>query len=906
MSDEDDDFVTYGTALDPLDEDNLPRKKPVTIEDQIAVDAQGRRRFHGAFTGGFSAGYFNSVGSRDGWRPQQFKSTRSSKAGNVTQRPEDFMDDEDVGEFGIAPTAIRATQEYSAQTSRGTKRERSKASSDGPIPGTPVLHELLKPAKERVGVTLLKKMGWRPGQGVGPRLTKKEKKQIKHHQEKVKVYGCFLPSQQTKSSGSDDECSDDEFVEITFAPDDYEPYRCKPKDNYFGIGYSGLDRRPVLSQHFNLFDEPAFKVSDKNKKFSIKGQAFGVGAFEAEDDDIYAREDMSLYDSQLGPEKKEKSRWSKNSKDTECLEGFVKSKGRLEGKKIFAAPTLPQNFDPIHKIRKSRFAPLPAELNKHVKRHEMNAESRSKILNDDRPSIINSQSSKEAKSTSVAVKVIERTLNLHGKEQIAARKQLEESQPKKSSMSWLDKISATTFVKGEVMGSKPMIQGCLQDPKTFAALTNDNQTASSEKNLVKPTFADLDKQNRFKQYLNYTESERKLKFGSCQPLSMTEWERDQEIAEFEKAVKLCENIDKIVAAEKEKEQVKEPEKIIDLNKLSEKERMLHAARIKMFGKLTRTDNEWKPVKIVCVRFNIAEPSVGVAVEGVQKKKFSIFDNVVWDEMSKFENGKSLERELYIQPSTSRFLSVDEEPQKIISDLSLPKQKGMTDEEKSFKDSYDKVFGKEIKFDKKVTEDENTTNNQDNQSCSQEKTNVDEKMDLFKAIFLDSSDEDEEETSKSENLGKNDEKLKNVLLGKSTAEINVQRNDSPPRGIFAEIDLDNLLKKPLMQNTKKADQSVEDRDLNEKISLNESKSTEQIEDSSSEDDPMDVYGPALPKELVQIDATSRKPIFTKKNADDKLWIEKKDKKSKKDKKKHKHKERSRSKSKKSKKDKKHKS
>ena len=27
------------------------------------LDAQGRRRFHGAFTGGFSAGYFNTVGS---------------------------------------------------------------------------------------------------------------------------------------------------------------------------------------------------------------------------------------------------------------------------------------------------------------------------------------------------------------------------------------------------------------------------------------------------------------------------------------------------------------------------------------------------------------------------------------------------------------------------------------------------------------------------------------------------------------------------------------------------------------------------------------------------------------------------------------------------------------------------
>jgi len=35
-------------------------KKPVRIEDQEVRDENGRRRFHGAFTGGFSAGYYNT------------------------------------------------------------------------------------------------------------------------------------------------------------------------------------------------------------------------------------------------------------------------------------------------------------------------------------------------------------------------------------------------------------------------------------------------------------------------------------------------------------------------------------------------------------------------------------------------------------------------------------------------------------------------------------------------------------------------------------------------------------------------------------------------------------------------------------------------------------------------------
>lgn len=41
-------------------------KKPTGIQDQVATDERGRRRFHGAFTGGFSAGYFNTVGSKHG------------------------------------------------------------------------------------------------------------------------------------------------------------------------------------------------------------------------------------------------------------------------------------------------------------------------------------------------------------------------------------------------------------------------------------------------------------------------------------------------------------------------------------------------------------------------------------------------------------------------------------------------------------------------------------------------------------------------------------------------------------------------------------------------------------------------------------------------------------------------
>uniref|UniRef100_A0A672PRI3 G patch domain-containing protein n=1 Tax=Sinocyclocheilus grahami TaxID=75366 RepID=A0A672PRI3_SINGR len=87
-SDEDsvEDFVTYGTPLEPLEEG--------TKMSGTCARTDGYRRFHGAFTGGFSAGYFNTVGSQEGWTPSTFVSSRQQKAERQNARPEDFMDEE--------------------------------------------------------------------------------------------------------------------------------------------------------------------------------------------------------------------------------------------------------------------------------------------------------------------------------------------------------------------------------------------------------------------------------------------------------------------------------------------------------------------------------------------------------------------------------------------------------------------------------------------------------------------------------------------------------------------------------------------------------------------------------------------------------------------------------------------
>lgn len=102
--------------LDLETSDNLKsfeRPSHKSQKQQIVTDSQGKRRLHGAFTGGFSAGYHNTVDSVGGFVPKTFISHRGQKrtpndeSSFFTHKPEDYMDEEDHEEFGIAPKRIR-------------------------------------------------------------------------------------------------------------------------------------------------------------------------------------------------------------------------------------------------------------------------------------------------------------------------------------------------------------------------------------------------------------------------------------------------------------------------------------------------------------------------------------------------------------------------------------------------------------------------------------------------------------------------------------------------------------------------------------------------------------------------------------------------------------------------------
>lgn len=203
-------FVTYGTPLAPLDESLHDDWSYVPLWKQEVTDEQGRKRLHGAFTGGFSAGYFNTVGSKDGWAPSTFTSSRTNRkkgSPSVQQRPEDFMDDEDRAD------AEETKKLQMADTFAGLGSVEEK-----PSKGT--FMDLTKTTGETMGVKLLKKMGWREGQGVGPKVRRKAR----------------LDDHQTPGALDGRDATTETHL---FAPADSEMIAFMKKKNRQGLGYDG-------------------------------------------------------------------------------------------------------------------------------------------------------------------------------------------------------------------------------------------------------------------------------------------------------------------------------------------------------------------------------------------------------------------------------------------------------------------------------------------------------------------------------------------------------------------------------------------------------------------------------------------------------------------------------------------
>ncbi|KZP28739.1 hypothetical protein FIBSPDRAFT_927491 [Athelia psychrophila] len=312
-------FCLIGTPLPPL-EKSKDNGEFVPVWKQDVRDEQGRRRLHGAFTGGFSAGYFNSVGSKEGWTPQTFVSSRSDRAKAKSARPEDFMDDEDLAELREGRELIDTNEEMDILG--GTESEkRRKGGVEEPEKDaiTKALESSLLPTpSDSSGARILKKMGWRVGQGVGPRLTWRQRRK----QDIALSTGSHADSELPPSD-------DEEASKHTYAPRDTPMLIVDRKEDSHGIGYT-----PGMGLHESL--------GGKGGKAALKGPnlsaGFGLGAVNDADED-----DLDIYDGGSAQPRRHMA-YDASEKDDEDQITIGSASRHAKDTSRSVAPTLTQTF----------------------------------------------------------------------------------------------------------------------------------------------------------------------------------------------------------------------------------------------------------------------------------------------------------------------------------------------------------------------------------------------------------------------------------------------------------------------------------------------------------------------------------------------------------------------------------
>lgn len=92
-------------------------------------------------------------------------------------------------------------------------------------------------------------MGWKPGQGVGPQLTQREKLRSKYELENIgmKFY--------TNTIHDDIDEEMELLKNIKVSPYEYESVAIKPKVDTFGLGYKGLNTTNGIGKPTNTYSK---------------------------------------------------------------------------------------------------------------------------------------------------------------------------------------------------------------------------------------------------------------------------------------------------------------------------------------------------------------------------------------------------------------------------------------------------------------------------------------------------------------------------------------------------------------------------------------------------------------------------------------------------------------------------
>ncbi|GAB7364376.1 hypothetical protein MBLNU230_g4919t1 [Neophaeotheca triangularis] len=286
-------YALYGTPLPAFDPERREDGSKVPLWQQQATDEQGRKRFHGAFTGGYSAGYFNSVGSAEGFTPKAWVSSRSQKkedgakdeSGVQGYSLDDVMDEEDKADRDDAQK-LETTGSFAGLGAgvAGGKDPRAQG----------MFSDLFKSTGETMGVKLLQRMGWRHGEGVGPKVKRRAQ-------------------------------GDKDGPLHEFAPQDTEIVSFERKTNQKGLGFAGEAGLNAGSgsgaagagdgddsesgDDARMLRANRSKISTKPKKSKVSGLGMGVlnDTGSDDDDDPYAMGPKLSFNRTIGGKKKKRT-----------------------------------------------------------------------------------------------------------------------------------------------------------------------------------------------------------------------------------------------------------------------------------------------------------------------------------------------------------------------------------------------------------------------------------------------------------------------------------------------------------------------------------------------------------------------------------------------------------------------
>ncbi|KAK1244823.1 hypothetical protein MKX08_004452 [Trichoderma sp. CBMAI-0020] len=584
-------YAIFGT---PLPEDGeRDDGSYLPLWKQEVRDEKGRRRLHGAFTGGWSAGYFNTVGSKEGWTPATFVSSRTNRRkdepASTQQRAEDYMDEEDLADAAEAQT-LKTTQAFAGLGSSTQDELRA-----GGLMG------LFRAEGDTMGLKLLRKMGWKDGQGIGPKVRRGARLDLG-----------------AKSNLTDGETH-------FFAPDNVEVMRFVHKTDRKGLGHSGQEKLSSLRHESKADSDEEGEGRDgvlsvlsrgSTKKKPQRG-GIGIGILNdtgSDDEDPYEIGPKIRYNRVVGGDKKKKGKKPSAAANPSLKNApvFIPKTSRVGGSLRrcqdgrlpldgFALATAMEHLT----IALSKYAPPPVPADWKSSKNTGNTESKAGAY----------VSAAEAAKSS--------TLNAKSRAAILGEKAL----PGKSVFDFISAASRERLAAAS--GRADLPPGLGEVPEGYAMSEEEKQTmlweqvpkldretaiAAIARGLRGPYADNEAKRARYKRYLEH-HTNPKLSLPE-RVSGMSDDEFLQEMTEFYNCARIFKPMTGFMASRfttakaphviganptQEKELISVPEpKTLDSAE--------EAAKMGMFGNLTRSVEDFYPTRLLCKRFNVKPPA----------------------------------------------------------------------------------------------------------------------------------------------------------------------------------------------------------------------------------------------------------------------------------------------------------